>query len=128
MFKGIIFKNFGYKCNPYPGIHPNNIFLEWIDPDDMGMPSPNIGSSRKLSYNEDSSDFVSPDPNIELNSLKNQIKSLNSIIDSLQQENLKLNKSFNLLHAKYINVSSLNNTENKDRKSESGKIENVSSS
>ena len=92
------------------------------------MPSPNIGSSRKLSYNEDSSDFVSPDPNIELNSLKDQIKSLNSIIDSLQQENLKLNKSCNLLHDKYINVSSLNNTENKDRKSESGKIKNLCSS
>ena len=92
------------------------------------MPSTNFENWRKLSYNEDSSDFVSPDPKIELNSLKNQIKSLNSIIDSLQQENLKLNKSFNLLHAKYMNVSSLNNTENKDSKSESGKIENVSSS
>ena len=103
-------------------------FLEWIDPDDMGMPSTNIGYSRKFSYNEDSSEFASPDSNIELNSLKNQIKSLNSIIDSLQQENLKLNKSCNLLYDKYINVSSLNNTENKDRKSESGKIKNLCSS
>ena len=92
------------------------------------MPSTNIGYSRKFSYNEDSSEFASPDSNIELNSLKNQIKSLNSIIDSLQQENLKLNKSCNLLHDKYINVSSLNNTENKDRKSESGKIKNLCSS
>ena len=125
MFKGINFKIYAIHILEFTLIIQ---FLEWIDPDDMGMPSTNFENSRKLSYNEDSSDFVSPDPNIELNSLKNQIKSLNSIIDSLQQENLKLNKSFNLLHAKYMNVSSLNNTENKDRKSESGKIENVSSS
>ena len=89
----------------------------------MGMPSTNFENSRKLSYNEDSSDFVSPDPKIELNSLKTQIKSLNSIIDSLRQENLKLNKS-----CKHINVSSINNTENKDGNSESGNDVNVCSS
>ena len=94
----------------------------------MGIPSTNIGYSRKFSYNEDSSEFASPDSNIELNSLKNQIKSLNSIIDSLQKENLKLNNSCRLLHAKYINLSSINNTENKGGKSESGNNLNVCAS
>ena len=94
----------------------------------MGMPSTNLGNSRKLSYNEDSSEFVSPDPKVELNSLKNQIKSLNSIIDSLQKENLKLNNSCSLLHAKYINLSSINNTENEGGKSESGNNLNVCAS
>ena len=78
----------------------------------MGMPTTSTGTKSRTS-NEHSVDTVPPESKGELSILKNEIKSLKSIIDSLQQENLKLNKSYTALFDKYnSNVSSPKNTVN----------------
>ena len=76
-------------------------FLDWIDPDDMGLPTKNLDTGQKLSMESYLGEFETRDRKNEHDYWKEKIKSLNSQITSLQHENEKLKQNNTALHKKY---------------------------
>lgn len=76
-------------------------FSDWIDPDDMGMPTRNLDTGQKSSSESYLGEFETGDQKNGHDYWKEKIKSLNSKITSLQQENEKLKQNNTDLHKKY---------------------------
>ena len=96
-------------------------FSDWIDPDDMGMPTRNLDTGQKLSIESYLGEFETRDQKNEHDYWKEKIKSLNSQITSLQQENEKLKQNNSDLHKKYeISHSATKKFNNTSCKSGSG--------